>query len=64
MKLFHHLHYGLSLILVLIGIKMIVSHFIHIPIGLTLGSILFILAASVIASSIWPSKIVEPPAHL
>jgi len=56
MKLFHHLHYGLSLILVLIGVKMIVAHFIHIPTVATLGTILLVLAASVVASIIWPSK--------
>jgi tellurite resistance protein TerC len=56
MKLFHHLHYGLSLILVLIGIKMIISHFVHVPTVATLGTILFILAASVVASIIWPQE--------
>ncbi|MFH0985966.1 MAG: TerC family protein [Candidatus Omnitrophota bacterium] len=56
MKLFHYLHYGLSLILVMIGIKMIVSHFVHIPTVATLGSILLILALSVGASMIWPAK--------
>ena len=56
MKLFHLLHYGLSLILVLIGAKMLVSHFVPVSTGLALGSILFILAASVIASIIWPQQ--------
>ena len=56
MKLFHHLHYGLSLILVLIGVKMIISHFVHIPTIATLGTILLILTASVVASILWPSK--------
>lgn len=56
MKLFHHLHYGLSLILVLIGIKMIISHFVHIPTAATLGAILLVLTTSVVASIIWPSK--------
>ncbi len=56
MKLFHHLHYGLSLILVLIGVKMIISHFVHVPTVATLGTILLVLTASVVASIIWPSK--------
>lgn len=56
MKLFHHLHYGLSLILVLIGVKMIASHFIHVPTVATLGTILVVLTVSVIASVIWPQK--------
>ncbi|MFH1799321.1 MAG: TerC family protein [Candidatus Omnitrophota bacterium] len=56
MRLFHHLHYGLSLILVLIGFKMLLSHFYHIPTAWTLGTILFILVLSVIASIVWPLK--------
>lgn len=56
MRLFHHLRYGLSLILVLIGIKMLGASFIHISTSIMLGMILFILAASVVASIIWPSK--------
>jgi len=59
MKLFHHLHYGLSLILVLIGVKMIISHFVHIPTVVTLGTILFVLTASVVASVLWPQKSIE-----
>ena len=54
MKMFHHLHYGLSLILVLIGVKMLIAHFYHVPTSIALGTILFILTASVIASIIWP----------
>jgi tellurite resistance protein TerC len=56
MKLFHHLHYGLSLILVLIGIKMIITHFIHIPTAITLGAIVIVLTVSMVASIIWPQK--------
>jgi tellurite resistance protein TerC len=56
MRLFHHLHYGLSLILVLIGVKMLIASFFHIPTSIALGAILLILAASVVASIIWPSK--------
>ncbi len=57
MRLFHHLHYGLALILFLIGVKMLISHYIHVPTTVALGAILFILAASVIASIIWPQKL-------
>jgi len=56
MRLFHHLHYGLSLILVLIGVKMLVASFIHIPTSIALGAILLILTLSVVASIIWPKK--------
>lgn len=63
MRLFHHLHYGLSLILVLIGGKMLTASFAHVPTAITLGTILFILAMSVVASIIWPSKSGEVNSH-
>jgi len=56
MKMFHHLHYGLSIILVLIGVKMLIAHFYHVPTVIALGAILFILTASVVASILWPQK--------
>ena len=56
MRLFHHLHYGLSLILVLIGIKMLIASFFHVPTVIALGAILVILALSVVASILWPQK--------
>lgn len=59
MRLFHHLHYGLSLILVLIGVKMLIASFFHVPTSVALGAILLILAASVVASIIWPQKLGE-----
>ncbi len=63
MKLFHHLHYGLALILCLIGVKMLISHHVHIPTGIALGVILFVLAASVIASILCPQKPGEISSH-
>ncbi len=63
MRLFHHLHYGLSLILVLIGVKMLIASFVHIPTWIALGAILFILTASVIASILWPKNPGEVSAH-
>jgi tellurite resistance protein TerC len=62
MQLFHHLHYGLSLILVFIGIKMLVVDFYHIPTGVSLLFILVTLIISVIASIVWP-KIKEEIVH-
>jgi tellurite resistance protein TerC len=54
MDLFHHLHYGLSAILVFVGVKMLLGHFVEIPIGIALGVVASILVLSVIASLIWP----------
>jgi tellurite resistance protein TerC len=57
MDLFHHLHYGLSVILVFVGTKMILSAWdIKIPTHVALGVVAAILVASVAASLIWPEK--------
>lgn len=47
---FHLLKYGLALVLVLIGAKMLVAGFYKVPIGLALGVVGIIIAASIIAS--------------
>lgn len=56
MQLFHYLHYGLSFILVFVGIKMLVGEHYHIPVGLTLGAVGITLALSIVASIIWPKQ--------
>lgn len=48
--LFHHLHYGLSAILVFIGVKMLIEEYYKIPIGVALGIVATVLATSIIAS--------------
>jgi tellurite resistance protein TerC len=55
LQLFHYLHYGLSAILVFVGIKMLGSDIFHIPVGVALAVVGGILALSVIASIIWPA---------
>ena len=59
MKLFHHLQYGLAVILGFVGIKMLISDFYKIHIGASLAVIASVIALSVIASLIWPKKL--PP---
>ncbi len=56
MQLFHYLHYGLSLILVFVGVKMLTSKFYEIPVEIALGVIVGVLTISVIASIIKPQK--------
>jgi tellurite resistance protein TerC len=56
MRLFHYLHYGLSLILIFIGFKLLVTDYIHIPMAISLGVVGFILAVSVIVSLVLPKK--------
>ena len=59
MDVFHHLHYGLSALLVFIGVKMLLSERYPIPIHIALGVVAGILMASIAASLIFPKKIVE-----
>jgi tellurite resistance protein TerC len=61
MRLFHYLPYGLSLILVFVGIKMLLVDIYKIPIGMALGTVAVLLALSVIASLIFPPKTEAPP---
>jgi tellurite resistance protein TerC len=52
---FHLLKYGLAVILTFVGAKMLLEHWIHIPIMLSLAVVVVVLAASIIASLIWPN---------
>lgn len=54
MQLFHYLHYGLSLILVFVGTKMLISDIYKVPIGIALVVIAGILIVSVVASILRP----------
>jgi TerC family integral membrane protein len=54
LDLFHFLHYGLSLILVFVGTKMILSHWIELPIGVTLAVVGATILVSVVASLAFP----------
>jgi tellurite resistance protein TerC len=56
MDLFHYLHYGLSVVLIFVGLKMLGSHYIYIPTEWALASVLFVLAASIFASLVNPQK--------
>lgn len=58
MGLFHYLKYGLSLVLVFVGLKMLLSDIYHFPITLALGVIAAILGGSVLLS-VWKPK--PPP---
>lgn len=49
---FHLLKYGLALVLVFVGVKMLVASFYKIPIGIALGVVAIILLSSVAASLI------------
>ena len=56
MDVFHYLHYGLSVVLIFIGAKMLVSHYYTIPTGAALAAVGGVLAVSVAASLLFPRK--------
>ncbi len=56
MELFSYLHYGLSAILVFIGVKMLLSEHYPIPTGIALGVVAGLLAVSIAASLLFPRK--------
>ena len=56
MEVFHYLHYGLSLVLIFIGGKMLLSHYYPIPTDWALAVVLSVLAIAVLASLLFPQK--------
>src|SRR5215813_13501210 len=56
MKLFHYLNYGLSVVLVFIGVKMLASMKYDIPTWVTLLVIAVVLGLSILASVLFPKK--------
>jgi tellurite resistance protein TerC len=56
MDIFHYLHYGLSAVLMFIGAKMLLSHYYTIPTEWALAIVASLLAASVLASILFPEK--------
>jgi tellurite resistance protein TerC len=64
MHRFHYLHYGLAVILVFVGTKMLLVDVIHLPIIAALGVVMGVLGVSMTASWLFPprgeSKAVAP----
>ena len=58
---FHLLKYGLAVILVFVGIKMVGAEFFHVPILVSLGVIVGVLATSIVASLMIPPPPPPPP---
>jgi len=57
MDVFHYLHYGLSVVLIFIGAKMLLSHYYEIPTLVALLTVLLVLGISVAASLLLPKRI-------
>lgn len=55
MKVFRFLHYGLAVILILVGVKMLLSDYFQIPILVTLGVVAAVLLVSIVLSVLFPS---------
>jgi len=62
MDRFHYLKYGLGLVLAFIGAKMLAERWLHVPIGVSLGVIATLLAASVALSLARPRPAIDEPA--
>jgi len=56
MDLFHYLHYGLAIVLMFIGAKMLASHYYEVPTEWALGTVVVVLLVSVLASLMNPQK--------
>jgi len=56
MKRFHILHYGVSLLLGFVGLKMLVAHYLAISTVFTLGFVLGVLALSIAGSLMFPRR--------
>jgi tellurite resistance protein TerC len=56
MRLFYYLRYGLIIVLIFVGAKMLIADFYKIPTEIALGVVVGVLSIAVIASIIWPRK--------
>lgn len=56
MDVFHYLHYGLSVVLIFIGAKMLISHYYEIPTVVALLTVVLVLGISVGASLLFSKR--------
>jgi tellurite resistance protein TerC len=56
MKVFHYLHYGLSIVLIFVGAKMLMSDYYRIPTDIALAVVAGVLLISVLASVVQPKE--------
>lgn len=54
MLMFRYLNSGITIILIFVGAKMLISGFYEVPVSLALGVIALVLTASVVLSLLWP----------
>lgn len=53
---FPYLKYGISVILLFVGVKMLASHYVHVPVPFSLAVIVAVLALSAAASKVFPPR--------
>lgn len=56
MRMFHFLHYGFASIIIILGVKMLISDFYHVPVDISLMLILVILLLCIIISLLRPRQ--------
>jgi tellurite resistance protein TerC len=54
-KVFRFLHYGLALVLILVGVKMLAADYFRVPIAATLGVVAGVLLISIAISAVFPA---------
>jgi tellurite resistance protein TerC len=59
MKAFRFLHYGLAVVLILVGVKMMAADYYRVPVGITLAVVAGVLLISIAASVEFPGKKAE-----
>ncbi|MDP6359716.1 MAG: hypothetical protein QF473_31640, partial [Planctomycetota bacterium] len=57
MQIFHYLHYGLSIVLVFVGVKMVLADMYKIPIGVALGVVAGTILLSILVSIARPRSV-------
>lgn len=55
-KIFRFLHYGLAVVLVLVGAKMLAAYYIRVPVSMTLATVAGVLLISIAASVLYPAR--------
>jgi tellurite resistance protein TerC len=55
-KVFRFLHYGLSLVLIFVGMKMLAADYFHVPIAAMLAVVAGVILVSIVVSVVFPQK--------
>ena len=56
MKVFRFLHYGLAAVLVMVGLKMLLSEYFRIPTATMLGGVAGVILVSIAISATYPAR--------